>query len=93
MSHISLKIGKTQSSDIEQDKSLNMKDTFDKLCKLIGKPRNYGPTPEEKAEIERIAQEEKVVNISLILCSVVLGLGLFCHVSPPFSAIVNYRRK
>lgn len=51
-----------------------MKDTFDKLCKLIGKPRNYGPTPEEKAEIERIAQEEKVVNISLILCSVVLGL-------------------
>lgn len=39
-----------------------MKDTFDKLCELIGKPRNYGPTPEEEAEIERIAQEEKVLT-------------------------------
>lgn len=37
-----------------------MKQTFDKLCDLIGKERNYGPTPEEKAELERIAQEEKV---------------------------------
>ena len=37
-----------------------MKQTFDKLCDLIGKERNYGPTPEEKAELERTAQEEKV---------------------------------
>ena len=46
--------------DIEMDKSVDMKDTFDKLCRLIGEPRNYGPTPEEKAEIDRIAQEERV---------------------------------
>ena len=48
--------------DIELDKSENMKDTFDKICTLIKKPRNYGPTPEEKAEMERIAHEERVTT-------------------------------
>lgn len=46
--------------DVEQDESLNMEDTIDQLTKLIGKPRNYGPTLEEKSEIERVFQEEKV---------------------------------
>ncbi len=47
--------------DVEADKSVNMKDTFDKLCKSIGEPKNYGPTPEEKIEMERVAREEKVL--------------------------------
>ena len=49
--------------DVEEDKTTDMKQTFDKLCNLIGKERNYGPTPEEKAEMERIIQEEKVMVV------------------------------
>lgn len=33
---------------------------MEQVKKLIGEPRNYGPTPEEKAEIDRKALEEKV---------------------------------
>lgn len=38
-----------------------MKQSFKKLCTLIGEPKNYGPTPEEQAEMERVKQEEKVL--------------------------------
>ena len=33
---------------------------MEQVKKLIGEPRNYGPTPEEKAEIDRKTLEEKV---------------------------------
>lgn len=47
-------------SDIEKDSSSDMQQTFEQIKKLIGEPRNYGPTPEEKAEMDRRALEEKV---------------------------------
>lgn len=50
-------------TDIEMDKGQNMKDTFDKLCELIKKPRNYGSTPEEKAEETRLIQEDEVLIV------------------------------
>ena len=37
-----------------------MEQTLEQIKKLIGEPRNYGPTPEEKAEMDRRAMEEKV---------------------------------
>ena len=37
-----------------------MSSTFEKICEIIGEPKNYGPTPDEQAEIERQAQEELV---------------------------------
>lgn len=59
------------------DKSVDMKDTFDKLCRLIGDPRNYGPTPEEKAEIDRIAHEERVLKLYI---SEVPPVIAFCYI-------------
>lgn len=41
-----------------------MSETFDKVCKLIGEERNYGPTEEEKAEMERKVREEKVSDFN-----------------------------
>lgn len=38
-----------------------MKDTVDQLIQLIREPRNYGPTQEEKAEMERVLQEDRVI--------------------------------
>lgn len=40
-----------------------MSTTVDAVRKLIGEPRNYGPTPEEKAEMDRIAKEERVLDL------------------------------
>ena len=37
-----------------------MEQSFEQIKKIIGEPRNYGPTPEEKAEMDRRALEEKV---------------------------------
>ena len=34
--------------------------TIDHMKKIVGDPRNYGPSPEEKAEAERKRQEEQV---------------------------------
>lgn len=39
-----------------------MEQTLEQIKKLIGEPRNYGPTPEEKAEMDRRAMEEKVTT-------------------------------
>lgn len=47
-------------SDVEQDKSQGLSASIEKICKLIGEPRNYGPTQEEKAEMERRAHEIRV---------------------------------
>jgi hypothetical protein len=49
-------------TDIEEDRSINAKQTIDRICEVIGGERNYGPTPEEKAEMERVVQEEKVMG-------------------------------
>ena len=46
--------------DVEKDSSSGMEQTFEHIKKLIGEPRNYGPTPEEKAEMDRLALEERV---------------------------------
>ena len=43
-----------------------MKATVEAIKKFIGEPRNYGPTPEERAEMERIAQEERVMYFVLV---------------------------
>ena len=47
-------------SDIEKDHSSGMEQTLEQIKKLIGEPRNYGPTPEEKAEMDRRALEDRV---------------------------------
>lgn len=47
-------------SDIEKDSSNAMEQSVENIKKIIGEPRNYGPTPEEKAEMDRRALEEKV---------------------------------
>lgn len=52
-----VKIPYTMVIDVEEEKSENI---FDKLYQLIGKPRNYGPTPEEKEAMERKLLEERV---------------------------------
>ena len=38
-----------------------IRDTVDRLKKLIGAPRNYGPTPEER-ERQRLLEEEARVK-------------------------------
>lgn len=48
--------------DITNDPDENMKDTVDKIIKIMGSPRNYGPTPEELAEIERVETEKRLEN-------------------------------
>lgn len=46
--------------DITNDQSLKMRDTVEKIIKLIPGPRNYGPTPEEKEEMLRTETEMKM---------------------------------
>eukprot|EP00794_Sanderia_malayensis_P019922 gene19922-21874_t len=46
--------------DITSDSDPNMKETLDKIINIMGKARNYGPTPEELAEMERIEREQKL---------------------------------
>ena len=38
---------------------------MEKIVKTIGKPRNYGPTEEERLELERIATEKKIKKEAL----------------------------
>lgn len=47
--------------DVEADKSAMMRDTVEKVKKLLGPPRNYGPTPEER-ERQRLLEEEARVK-------------------------------
>ena len=37
-----------------------MKDTVEKIKKMMGEPRNYGPTPEELEELRRQEEEERL---------------------------------
>ena len=53
-------------TDIEKDSSSGMEQTLEQVKKLIGEPRNYGPTPEEKAEMDRRAMEKKVSIIIIV---------------------------
>jgi len=46
--------------DVEKDQSAAMENTVEQIKKIIGDPRNYGPTPEERAEMERKAYEDRV---------------------------------
>lgn len=45
--------------DVTKDTSEMMKDTFEKIKKIFGSPRNYGPTPEELEEMRRQEEEAK----------------------------------
>ncbi|XP_045187456.1 adenylate kinase 7-like [Mercenaria mercenaria] len=45
--------------DVTKDTSPMMSDTVERLKKIIGKPRNYGPTPEELAETLRREEETR----------------------------------
>ncbi|XP_065055319.1 adenylate kinase 7-like [Rhopilema esculentum] len=46
--------------DITVDTDENMKETVEKIIKIMGSPRNYGPTPEELAEMERMETEKRL---------------------------------
>ena len=46
--------------DITQDNSPLMTNVVEQIVKLIGEPRNYGPTPEELIEIQRIEAEKQL---------------------------------
>ena len=37
-----------------------MRDTVERIKKLMGEPRNYGPTPEELEEMKRLEEEAKL---------------------------------
>ena len=37
-----------------------MKEVADKMQKLMGEPRNYGPTPDELEEMKRIEEEARL---------------------------------
>ena len=39
-----------------------MKDTVEQIKKMMGEPRNYGPTPEEIEEMKRKEEEEKLLK-------------------------------
>ncbi|XP_028398700.1 adenylate kinase 7-like [Dendronephthya gigantea] len=46
--------------DITQDSSPLMSNVVEQIAKLIGEPRNYGPTPEELVEMQRVEAEIKL---------------------------------
>ncbi|RUS85279.1 hypothetical protein EGW08_006980 [Elysia chlorotica] len=46
--------------DVTKDTSEMMKDTVEKIKKIFGSPRNYGPTPEELEEMRRQEEEARV---------------------------------
>lgn len=46
--------------DVAKDNSEMMKDTAEKIKKIFGSPRNYGPTPEELEEMRRLEEEARV---------------------------------
>ena len=37
-----------------------MKEVADKMQKLMGEPRNYGPTPDELEEMKRVEEEARL---------------------------------
>ena len=53
---------KTLYADVSKDTSKNNADTIDKIKKILGEPRNYGPTPEELEEMKR-AEVIRIINL------------------------------
>lgn len=51
--------------DISKDTSSNMSQVVEKIVKITGKPRNYGPTEEERMELERIQMEKMMKKEAL----------------------------
>ena len=47
-------------SDVSEDNDPKYEKILDKISRMLGDPRNYGPTPEEKEEMERVASEAKM---------------------------------
>lgn len=45
--------------DVTKDTSPMMRETVERIKKIIGKARNYGPTPEELEQIQRKEEQEK----------------------------------
>jgi len=43
---------------------------MEKVINEVGKPHNYGPTPEEIAEKRRIEEEKKVIFNLFFYCSI-----------------------
>lgn len=46
--------------DVTKDSSHMMQDTVERIKKLMGEPRNYGPTPEEQEEFRRVEEETRL---------------------------------
>lgn len=49
-----------EKMDATKDESDSMRDTVDKIKKIMGDPRNYGLTPEEKEELQRQDEEKRL---------------------------------
>jgi len=49
-----------EKCDVTKDTSKMMKDTVERLKKLIGKARNYGPTPDELENMKKQEEEAKM---------------------------------
>ena len=47
-------------ADITKDTTDNMSNVVEKIKKIMGEPRNYGPTPEELEEMRRQAEEARL---------------------------------
>lgn len=47
-------------TDVSKDTSKNNADTIEKIKKIIGEPRNYGPTDEELEEMKRAEEEARI---------------------------------
>lgn len=47
-------------SDVSEDNDPKYEKIIEKTTQMMGDPRNYGPTPEEKEEMERMAAETKM---------------------------------
>ncbi len=61
------------SKDVEEDLGPESTKVMEAVKKMIGEPRNYGLTPEEKMEEERKHLEEKVKKVKiLVLLNIIL---------------------
>lgn len=49
-----------ESIDVTSKDTIEYVNTVDQVSSILGEARNYGPTPEEQEELERIAAEERL---------------------------------
>ena len=47
-------------TDVTKEVDANNATIVEQMIKIMGEPRNYGPTPEEVDEMERIETEKRV---------------------------------